>query len=288
MFQFSFDSGSSMVSSSSSSSSSLDGAVDDNKPNSLYGGRGFSSAAAATTTRGHDDSVFGHIPMQTLSPPPEDDDDDEYDEFGEPLYMLEDAVSAAHNPYPAECCVQRAASSRPGGIFDTSSDVFAEPGGGMRRGSSVSSIGSDYRPRYRRGGDWMQAAADLQREVFPHGVPSQGVLKSGRAAISADVLFTAAGCGGGWHGFIVDDILYVYAPGFEGNEQHFRRAVMALMDLAEEVLKCFSVVVALPKNNSSAEAVSLARAFLYSGFELVSPLLYQPSPAYLLVGYDAM
>ncbi|KAJ2061506.1 hypothetical protein GGI08_002845 [Coemansia sp. S2] len=63
---------------------------------------------------------------------------------------------------------------------------------------------------------------------------------------------------------------------------------MALMDLAEEVLKCFSVVVALPKNNSSAEAVSLARAFLYSGFELVSPLLYQPSPAYLLVGYDAM
>ncbi|KAJ2881456.1 hypothetical protein H4R27_004075 [Coemansia aciculifera] len=286
MFQFNFgsDSGSSMVSSSSSSSSSsLDGAVDDNKPNSLYGGRGFSSAAAATT-RGHDDSIFGLIPMQTLSPPPEDED--EYDEFGEPLYMLEDAASAAHNPYPAECCVQRAASSRPGGIFDTSSDVFAEPGGTMRRGSSVSSIGSDYRPRYRRG-DTMQAAADLQREVFPHGVPSQGVLKSGRAAISADVLFAAAGCSG-WHGFIVDDVLYVCAPGFHGNEQHFRRAVMALMDLAEDVLKCFSVVVALPKNNSSAEAVSLARAFLYSGFELVSPLLYQPSPAYLLVGYDAM
>ncbi|KAJ2059149.1 hypothetical protein GGI17_004604 [Coemansia sp. S146] len=112
MFQFNFgsDSGSSMVSSSSSSSSSLDGAVDDNKPNSLYGGRGFSSAAAATT-RGHDaSSIFGLIPMQTLSPPPEDED--EYDEFGEPLYMLEDAASAAHNPYPAECCVQRAASSR--------------------------------------------------------------------------------------------------------------------------------------------------------------------------------
>ncbi|KAJ2504660.1 hypothetical protein IWW47_002420 [Coemansia sp. RSA 2052] len=146
----------------------------------------------------------------------------------------------------------------------------------------------------------LQSAADLQREVFPHGVPSQGVLKAGRAHISADVLFSAAGCARSsrrsyhrrrhspWHGFIVDDVLYMYVSEFQGDDQAFRAAVMALMDLAEDVLGCLSVLVALPKNSSSAAAVSLARAFLYSGFELVSPLLYQPSPAYLLVGYDAM
>ncbi|KAJ2455674.1 hypothetical protein GGF42_003377 [Coemansia sp. RSA 2424] len=146
----------------------------------------------------------------------------------------------------------------------------------------------------------LQSAADLQREVFPHGVPSQGVLKAGREHISADVLFSAAGCARSsrrsrhrrrhspWHGFIVDDVLYMYVSEFQGDDQAFRAAVMALMDLAEDVLGCFSVLVALPKNSSSAAAVSLARAFLYSGFELVSPLLYQPSPAYLLVGYDAM
>ncbi|KAJ2733112.1 hypothetical protein IW152_003348 [Coemansia sp. BCRC 34962] len=262
MFQFNFgsDSGSSMVS-TTSSSSSLDGAVDDNKPNSLYGGRGFSSTAAATD----DDSVFGLIPMQTLSPPPEDEE--EYGEFGEPFYMLEDAASAAHNPFPAECCVQRAASSRR-----------------ERRGSSTSSVGSDYRIHRPA-----LSAGDLMKELFPRGVPSQGMLKSGSAHISADIVFTALGCGPSpWRGFIVDDVLFVRAEGFLGNDREFRSAVMALMDLAEEVLSCFSVVVALPKNNSAPEAVSLVRAFLYSGFELVSPLLYQPSPAYLLVGFDAM
>ncbi|KAJ2688165.1 hypothetical protein IWW39_002434 [Coemansia spiralis] len=266
MFQFNFgsDSGSSMVSTTSSSSSSLDGAVDDNKPNSLYGGRGFTSTAAAT-----DDSVFGLIPMQTLSPPPEDEE--EYDEFGEPLYMLEDAASAAHNPFPAECCVQRAASSRRERYFHT-------------MGKKSGCVGSDYRIHRP-----VLSAGDLMRELFPHGVPSQGVLKSGAVHISADIVFTAVGCGSSpWRGFIVDDVLFVLADGFHGNDREFRAAVMALMDLAEEVLNCFSVIVALPKNNSAPEAVSLVRAFLYSGFELVSPLLYQPSPEYLLVGFDAM
>ncbi|KAJ2031232.1 hypothetical protein IWW57_000801 [Coemansia sp. S610] len=148
----------------------------------------------------------------------------------------------------------------------------------------MSSVGSDYRIHRP-----ILSAGDLMRELFPHGVPSQGVLKSGAAHISADIVFTAVGCGSSpWRGFIVDDVLFVLADGFHGNDREFRAAVMALMDLAEEVLNCFSVIVALPKNNSAPEAVSLVRAFLYSGFELVSPLLYQPSPEYLLVGFDAM
>ncbi|KAJ2740369.1 hypothetical protein GGI20_005845 [Coemansia sp. BCRC 34301] len=130
MFQFNFSSNGSMVSSTSSSSatvssSSLDGAVDDNKPNSLYGGSSgrFFASAAACMDDDDDDSVFGHIPLQTMtssSPPFVSEEDEEYDGFGdEPLYMLEDAASAAHDPFPAECCVQRAASSRRERYFHT-------------------------------------------------------------------------------------------------------------------------------------------------------------------------
>ncbi|KAI8320573.1 hypothetical protein GQ54DRAFT_211222 [Martensiomyces pterosporus] len=133
-----------------------------------------------------------------------------------------------------------------------------------------------------------------------------GVLKSGLQAIEADVRFRAIGCERPWHGFIIDDVLYMYATEFYGNEHSFRNAVMALMELAEDVLQCESVIVALPKVLSpppivtqqgavipqqhldTAAAASLVRAFLYSGFEMVSPMLYQPSPAYVLVGYDAM
>ncbi|KAI9469588.1 hypothetical protein BX667DRAFT_457045, partial [Coemansia mojavensis] len=73
---------------------------------------------------------------------------------------------------------------------------------------------------------------------------------------------------------------------------NFRDAIVALMELAEDVLGCSSTIVALPRAlNTSLSldtdaAASLVRAFMYSGFELVSPMLYCPSSAYILVGYD--
>ncbi|KAJ1645472.1 hypothetical protein LPJ64_002941 [Coemansia asiatica] len=143
----------------------------------------------------------------------------------------------------------------------------------------------------------LKSAADLQREIFPHGVPSQGILKSGQQHIEADIRFRTVGCEDSpWHGFIIDDVLFMYVPEFAGSESSFRTAVMALMELAEDVLFCSSVIIALPRVLSTGAgpvvdanaAATLARAFMYSGFELVSPLLYQPSPSYVLLGYDAM
>ncbi|KAI9500344.1 hypothetical protein GGI25_001075 [Coemansia spiralis] len=107
-------------------------------------------------------------------------------------------------------------------------------------------------------------------KVFPRGVPSQGELKAHSDA-TVELMMGALV----WHGFIVDTVLFVEALGVS------RDCVCALVELAEE-LGCCSVVVALPKR------ADVVRAFLYSGFELVSPLLYQPNPAYILVGYDFM
>ncbi|KAJ1898703.1 hypothetical protein LPJ66_002581 [Kickxella alabastrina] len=167
---------------------------------------------------------------------------------------------------------------------------------GRRRGALVSASASAD-ARKRNHAIALQSAADLQRELFPHGVPSQGVLKSGARHISADIKFRAIGCERRpWHGFIIDDVLFVYVSEFVASEGSFRTAVMALMELAEDVLGCASVICALPKALSTvsggpvdtAAAATLVRAFMYSGFELVSQMLYQPSPAYVLVGYDAM
>ncbi|KAJ1726401.1 hypothetical protein LPJ61_005212 [Coemansia biformis] len=153
----------------------------------------------------------------------------------------------------------------------------------------------------------LRSASSLLSEVFPEGVPSQGVLKSGAQCIAADVRFRALGCERPWHAFIVDDVLYVYVSEFYGTERNFRNAVMALMELAEDVLDCPSVIVVLPKALNAGRsgrqhaqgdgpadealdtaAAGLVRAFMYSGFELVPPMLYCPSPAYVLLGYDAM
>ncbi|KAJ2461450.1 hypothetical protein GGI02_005660, partial [Coemansia sp. RSA 2322] len=267
----------------------------------LYGGSATSDSAADLF------ASYGNIPMQVLARRTsslssdqqldyrrlivEDEDVEDNDEY-DSLYMMEDATAAAHNPFPAECC--------PGG----GGGVGSSGGAGRRYHRRRSRLAYQYHHHRAMGEEdgrqrdaALQAAADLQREVFPLGVPSQGVLKAGRRHISASLMFAAAGCERRpWRGFIVDDVLYVCATEFCGDGHDFRTAVMALMELAEGMLNCFSVLVALPKASASAsaavsasaDAASLTRAFLYSGFELVSPMLYQPSPAYVLVGYDAM
>ncbi|KAJ1943913.1 hypothetical protein EC988_006117 [Linderina pennispora] len=274
------------IGSDSGSSTIMDGTIDDSKPNSIYGDSALDSSLIA---------------LQDLSPStvPVNDDDDAsaLEDLEDDIYVLEDATAVAHDLFPAECCVERASSSRREKYYFTMGKKFGlgelsrRTAGLQRRSRQPTVAAAKYRHELA-----IKAANDLQRELFPVGVPSQGVLKSG---VDADVQFRAIGCERPWHGFIIDDVLYVYVSEFYGDEHSFRNAVMALMELAEDVLMCASVIVALPKaltplsNNGISHqdtlaAASLVRAFLYSGFEMVSPLLYQPSPSYVLVGYDAM
>ncbi|KAJ2830745.1 hypothetical protein IWW50_000061 [Coemansia erecta] len=236
-------------------------------------------------------------------------------------YMLEKPGVQAR---VAECCVERAAGRRrenyyytmgkkigwwPGGgdsaaghaaIFSGNSSISDASSTNISAGRVVSRhAGADSlhtQAQVHPNGIALKSASGLLSEIFPEGVPSQGELKSGEHCIQADVLFRADGCQRPWHAFIVDDVLYVHVSEFSGSECNFRDAIMALMELAEDVLGCLSVIVALPRVMGTQAgpaldtdaAASLVRAFMYSGFELVSPLLYCPSSAYILVGYDAM
>ncbi|KAJ1945281.1 hypothetical protein FBU59_002355, partial [Linderina macrospora] len=267
------------IGSGSDSGTIIGDTVDDNKPNSIYGDSSLDSSLIA---------------LQDLSPNtvPVEDDSSALEELEDDMYVLEDAIAVAHDLFAAECCS--------GGVFDGADATFSEPGGSdsaarlpmARRSSSASSSSSSVdemsrrtaglqrqRPRGARSNIdrdvaavekyrhelAIKAANDLQRELFPVGVPSQGVLKTG---VDADVRFRAIGCERPWHGFIVDDVLYIYVSEFYGDEHSFRNAVMALMELAEDVLMCASVIVALPKaltpvsNNGISRADTLAAASL--------------------------
>ncbi|KAJ1855066.1 hypothetical protein LPJ76_003558 [Coemansia sp. RSA 638] len=279
---------------------------DGSKPNSLYGGsvrpqhmvederaialQDLSPSRTAIFT-GEDASVsdleFGLGDSSTYT---RVGADSEYEGHEEDAYELE-TPSDAGSPRLAECSVECAAGRRRENYYFTM---------GKKIGSSSQMVPqqalSDSQVRMHPSGIALKSAADLLSEIFPSGVPSQGELKSGVQHIDADVRFRAVGCQRPWHAFIVDDVLYVHVSEFGGSERNFRDAIMALMELAEDVLGCLSVVVALPRAIDTRAgsaldtdaAATLVRAFMYSGFELVSPMLYCPSPAYILVGYDAM
>ncbi|KAJ2309966.1 hypothetical protein IWW54_003449 [Coemansia sp. RSA 2705] len=270
------------------------GSNDDTKPNSLYGGSVRRQQRMAEEARA--------IALQDLSPshtavfagddavseldfgPPEESGPDSG--FEEDTYVLE--APLATNLRLAECCIERASGRR--------ENYYYTMGKKAGRHAAADSLHTEIA---------LKSASDLLSEIFPEGVPSQGELKRGARSIQGDVRFRAMGCQRPWHAFMVDDVLYVHVSEFSGNEHNFRHAVMALMELAEDVLGCASVIVALPRaidtraSPSSSQlplqpaldtdaAASLVRAFMYSGFELVPPMLYCPSPAYILVGYDAM
>ncbi|KAJ2720376.1 hypothetical protein GGI07_004641 [Coemansia sp. Benny D115] len=279
---------------SSSPSLSDSGSVDDSKPNSFYGDslhaasdaiaglqdlspRSSNGNSAATMVPGLPElgyldamaAVFGQDvanqyasdqQQQQLTP-------EASNESEENLYML-GASEVPQDAYAAECCVERASKSR--------RERIIEPGsGGSAAGTHVSTaaaaatrttraaLSAPGSPSVSSGRRLMErqlafkAAADLQRELFPLGVPSQGVVKAGVQCIAADVQFRATGCERQpWHGFVIDDVLFVYAPEFRASESCFRTAVMALVELAEDVLLCSSIIVALPKTLSSSSSSS--------------------------------
>ncbi|ORY06567.1 hypothetical protein K493DRAFT_403965 [Basidiobolus meristosporus CBS 931.73] len=88
-----------------------------------------------------------------------------------------------------------------------------------------------------------------------------------------------------WLGFISEQTLFLSPPDSAGwAESEFRESLMSILELADTVLKCEKLVICMPKENP--ETPSLLRAFMYIGFEMVHPSVYNPQPEYLLLGYE--
>lgn len=89
-----------------------------------------------------------------------------------------------------------------------------------------------------------------------------------------------------WDAFIYNDTLFLRSPTIElgWTESEFRDSVVAVLELAEESTDCKRIVVAMEK--SRADLNMIFRAFLYVGFEIVAPHIFNHDDRFLLVGYQ--
>ncbi|RKP23947.1 hypothetical protein SYNPS1DRAFT_23958 [Syncephalis pseudoplumigaleata] len=87
-----------------------------------------------------------------------------------------------------------------------------------------------------------------------------------------------------WEAFVSDHVMFVRPPAYDvwaANE--FRESVIALLELAE-FIECDQAVVCLDKDR--ADSSDMMRAFMYAGFELVYPNVFQHDSSFVLLGSE--
>jgi hypothetical protein len=87
-----------------------------------------------------------------------------------------------------------------------------------------------------------------------------------------------------WEAFVSDHVMFVHPPAYDvwaANE--FRESVIALLELAE-FIDCDQVVVCLNKDRTDSS--DMMRAFMYAGFELVYPNVFQHASSFVLLGSE--
>ncbi|KAL1920509.1 uncharacterized protein VTP21DRAFT_886 [Calcarisporiella thermophila] len=88
-----------------------------------------------------------------------------------------------------------------------------------------------------------------------------------------------------WTAFVHSGVVFIRPPLVgEWIDDEFKNTIVALLELAEEVLQCGRVVVCLEKKGE--ELKTLVHAFMYIGFQLVTPDIYGYNDRFILVGYD--
>ncbi|CAI2171129.1 5040_t:CDS:2 [Funneliformis geosporum] len=86
-----------------------------------------------------------------------------------------------------------------------------------------------------------------------------------------------------WEGFVMDGTLFLQGNAME-NFNFKKDSIVAVIELAEECLKCHSLIICVERQTSFLAA--LMRIFLYIGFELVAPGIFNHPNDYLLVGME--
>lgn len=86
-----------------------------------------------------------------------------------------------------------------------------------------------------------------------------------------------------WVGFIVGKTVFFQFPSnVTIDTDLFQKSLVSLFDLATEKLAAENLIISLDK--SRPELSSLVKAFMYVGFEAVTPQVYKQKPEFLLLG----
>ncbi|KAI9316511.1 hypothetical protein BX666DRAFT_2028040 [Dichotomocladium elegans] len=84
--------------------------------------------------------------------------------------------------------------------------------------------------------------------------------------------------------FVYQRALFITLPSAIDQES-FHACIIRLIEFAEEQMpSCDSLIIIVEKNNKMTH--TLLRALLYFGFQLVDPVIYCHTPAYVLLGYE--
>ncbi|KAI7868611.1 hypothetical protein BDF14DRAFT_1699636, partial [Spinellus fusiger] len=92
--------------------------------------------------------------------------------------------------------------------------------------------------------------------------------------------------------FIYHHTVFISSPLTDPLQKHwsegeFKTCIMQLIEMAEEKTGCSALVMAIDRHQPLPGKLSmLLRAFMYLGFQLVHPSVYQQAPGFILVGYE--
>ncbi|RGB32052.1 ornithine decarboxylase antizyme-domain-containing protein [Rhizophagus diaphanus] len=93
-----------------------------------------------------------------------------------------------------------------------------------------------------------------------------------------------------WSGITMDNTLFLRGNGLEHisslEYDSLKESIVAVIELAEELLKCDTLVICLDRNDKNSCLSTLIRSFFYFGFELVPPGTYNHSNEFILVGME--
>ncbi|CAB4391911.1 unnamed protein product [Rhizophagus irregularis] len=87
-----------------------------------------------------------------------------------------------------------------------------------------------------------------------------------------------------WSGIIKNNTLFLRVSSLEYDS--LKESIVAVIELAEELLKCDTLVICLDRNDKNSSLSTLIRSFFYFGFELVPPGTYNHSNEFILVGME--
>ncbi|CAG8588067.1 11693_t:CDS:2 [Ambispora gerdemannii] len=163
------------------------------------------------------------------------------------------------------------ATLRQGGAPDMTPELFMNTTQGLLAHKSGSFMGSS------GGLNLSNSSTKGGSELFRTGIPSASI----------DMILTIVSAQPkseyAWKGFVVNETLFLKGSGLENVD--LRESIVAVLELAEECLKCRSLVVCL--NKKDPQLTTLIRTFMYVGFEACAPQVFDhDTEKFMLVGME--
>ncbi|OMJ10536.1 hypothetical protein AYI70_g10266 [Smittium culicis] len=129
-------------------------------------------------------------------------------------------------------------------------------------------------------------ANSLCRSIFPNGMFGRSLDSNDESSalqIDSSLRFIFPSFSA--PAFVVGSSLFANFSPVSPNYSDFNEYILSLIEFAENTMNCENLIVSLKKSELDG-LPQLVRAFMYAGFEIVSPKAFNYSMDYFLLGYD--